>query len=91
MAQGSKGSPNGKKTVDGKGKAKEVAPVAIAARAESPEDNALLALADAITARAHVLVPGRADLDLAKRAQDAVKASFDRGTLPLRRPKRRRR
>ncbi|KAL8279145.1 hypothetical protein RQP46_008401 [Phenoliferia psychrophenolica] len=83
MAQSKKSSPNGQQSPSGKGKAKEVlasvAPVAAPAPAPaSDEDNALLDLADAITARAHVLVPGKADLDLARRAQQVVKASFDR-------------
>ncbi|KAK4692689.1 U3 small nucleolar RNA-associated protein MPP10, partial [Phenoliferia sp. Uapishka_3] len=79
MAKGGKGSPNGKKSSDAKGKAKEVPPSpAVVDPVELLEDNDLLDLADAITARAHVLVPGKADLDLARRAQEVVKASFDR-------------
>ena len=76
MAQSKKGSPNGKLVPDVKGKAKELPQAAVGA---IEEDNALLDLADAITARAHVLVPGKADLDLARRAHQVVKATFDRG------------
>ncbi|KAM0752990.1 Mpp10 protein [Meredithblackwellia eburnea MCA 4105] len=42
------------------------------------EENDLLDLAEAITASAHALAPGKLDSELALRAQKVVKTSFDR-------------
>lgn len=86
MAGSKKSSPNGKqKSPKGKGKAAAVPP-SPPAKASSPlpveaEDNDLLELAESITAKAHLLAPGLTDAELAQKAQDVVKASFDRGAF----------
>jgi hypothetical protein len=83
-----KSSP--KSSPKGKGKAKAVPPSpAKLASPEPPqsngddvgEENDLLDLAEKITAKAHTLISGVTDELLARRAQEVVKASFDRGAF----------
>lgn len=89
MAAAKKSSPNGKqKSPKGKGKAAAAVPPSPPAKVSSPppaeveaEDNDLLELAESITAKAHLLAPGLTDAELAQKAQDVVKASFDRGAF----------
>ncbi|KAI5478220.1 U3 small nucleolar RNA-associated protein MPP10 [Pseudohyphozyma bogoriensis] len=79
------GSSSPRVSPKGKGKAKAVAAPSPSPSKPAPQldeddeqDSDLLALADAITAQAHVLVPGKSNEELARQASEVVKASFDR-------------
>lgn len=85
-----KASPKGTSPNKGKGKATPTtaSPSAVSTTLSSPskqapgeEDNDLLDLAESITGKAHLLIPGLTDDTLVRRAQEVVKASFDRGAF----------
>lgn len=81
-------SPASKQRVQGSSPAKQQQPQQQqehqqAAANGDTEDNELLALAQSIAENAHLLVRGKGSDELAERARNVVKRSFDLGAFPV--------